>query len=120
MAGCAVGGGGDERLGEARNNVVLTGAGEEVDVDSLKGLGVDPGSEPELQGQPGHRLRAVRLGDDHEVVPAENHVPGHKAGAGHIHLLRDVIYKLGIIYQLPLPVSRQSGQENIKHGGILA
>ena len=92
----AVGGG--EGFGDGGEDVVVGGAGEEVYVDGLKGLGVDAGTEAEFEGEPGGGLGVFGFGDEYEVVSAEDHVAGEEGGAGYVDLLGDVVNEVRVVY----------------------
>ena len=124
--GCAVGGG--EGLGDGGEEVVFRATGEEVYVDGLEGLGVDAGTEAEFQREAGGGLGVFGFGDEHKVVPAEDHVAGEEAGAGDVDLAGNVVNEVRVVDKLLLSVGGQSGQEDVKHtasrplefGGIVA
>ena len=56
------------------------------------------------------------FGDEHEVVPAEDHVAGEEGGAGYGDLLGDVVNEVGVVDQLLLAVGGEGGEEYVKHG----
>ncbi len=102
VGGSAVGGG--EGLGDGREEIVVSGAGEEVYVDGLKGLGVDSCAEAELKGETGGGLGVVSLGDQYEVVPAKDHVAGEEAGVWDVDLLGDIVDEVRVVDELTLTV----------------